>query len=379
MLVEQGIRSARRPLILAGGGVRSARAADSLRRFASLVHVPVVASLMGLDAISYEDPLRIGMIGSYGNRWANIALGTADFVLVLGSRLDVRQTGSETVAFMQGKQIVHVDCEPGEINNRLKDCVAIAAELPDFLEAAIASAQKADWPFHTEWLRHLDRLRGEWPDTKELDGVPGINPNVLMHRISDAFPHAYAYVADVGQHQMWAAQSLEIGPGQRFITSGGMGSMGFALPASIGAVLTSGGRPVVVIAGDGGFQCNIQELQTLVRNRYPIKIVVLNNGCHGMVRQFQQSYFESRYQSTLWGYSAPDFEHLAQAWGLQAASVSDPACGADAVKWLAATGDAPALLQVHIDTYTNVLPKIAFGHPITEMEPFVAPLGQEST
>ena len=378
-LLTAALRSAQRPLILSGGGVRSARTAHLLRQYAAIVRVPVVTSLMGLDSIPYHDPLRVGMIGSYGNRWANIALGTADFVLVVGSRLDVRQTGSETVAFKEGKQIIHVDCDPGETNNRVKDCVAIHAEIPDFLTAAIESAQDFDWPSRTEWMQHLDCLRREWPDTNEVAGALGINPNVLMHRISDAFPHAGAYVVDVGQHQMWAAQSLELGPDQRFLTSGGMGSMGFALPAAIGAVLSSPGRPVVVIAGDGGFQCNIQELQTLARNRYPVKVVVLNNGCHGMVRQFQQSYFEGRYPSTLWGYSAPKFEQVAKAYGLEAAGVSDPACVADAIKWLAGAGDGPALLEVLVDTFTNVFPKIAFGRPITEMEPYVTPLEQEGT
>jgi acetolactate synthase-1/2/3 large subunit len=257
--------------------------------------------------------------------------------------------------------------------------MAIHAELSDFLAASIESAERQSWPPHEEWVRHLKCLRTKWPDTNELGDVAGINPNILMHKISDAFSEASAYCVDVGQHQMWAAQSLEIGANQRFITSGGMGSMGFALPAAIGAVLSSPGRPVVVIAGDGGFQCNIQELQTLVRNRYPIKIVVVNNGCHGMVRQFQQSYFEGRYQSTLWGYSAPNFEQVAVGYGLQAASVSDAACVADAVRWLAGTGDGPALLQVQIDTYANAFPKIAFGRPITEMEPFATPLEQEGT
>jgi acetolactate synthase I/II/III large subunit len=378
-LVADGIRSAQRPLILAGGGVRAAGAADLLRRYAELVQVPVVTSLLGLDAIAFDDPRRVGMIGSYGNRWANLALGTADLVLVVGSRLDVRQTGSETVAFKQGKRIFHVDCEPGEINNRVKDCIAIPSELSDFLTAAIASAQGTDTHKHDAWVQHLNLLRRESPDVNELAGTPGINPNVFMHRLSGAFPHASAYVADVGQHQMWAAQSLELGPRQRFLTSGGMGSMGFALPAAIGAVLASRGCPVVVIAGDGGFQCNVQELQTLVRYRHPVKIVVVNNGCHGMVRQFQQSYFEGRYPATLWGYSAPDFEQVARAYGLPAATVSDPACVADAVQWLAGTGEGSALLHVHVDTYANALPKIAFGHPITEMEPFAKPLEQEGT
>jgi acetolactate synthase-1/2/3 large subunit len=378
-LLTAGLRAAARPLILVGGGIRSARAADLLRKYINIAGVPVVTSLLGLDAVPYYDPLRVGMIGSYGNRWANMALAEADFVLVLGSRLDVRQTGSETVAFSHGKQIVHVDCEPGEVNNRVKDCRAIHAELSDFLAAAIASAERQSWPSHKQWLRHLQCLRMKWPDTNEMGDIPGINPNVFIHALSQAFPEASAYCVDVGQHQMWAAQSLEIGADQRFLTSGGMGSMGFALPAAIGAALSSRGRPIVVIAGDGGFQCNVQELQTLVRNRYPIKIVVLNNGCHGMVRQFQQSYFDSRYQSTLWGYSAPDFERLAVAYGLPAASVAKAPCVADAVNWLAGTGDGPALLQVRIDTYANAFPKVAFGRPITEMEPFATPLEQEGT
>jgi acetolactate synthase-1/2/3 large subunit len=374
-----GLLAASKPLILVGGGIRGAQAAELFRKYADIVHVPVVTSLLGLDAVLHQDPLRVGLIGSYGNRWANMALGESDFVLVLGSRLDVRQTGSETTAFRQGKQIFHVDCEPGEINNRVKDCIAIHAELADFLKTAIESAEKLSWPAHKEWAQHLDRLRKEWPDTSEQTDVLGINPNILMHRLSEAFRNASAYCVDVGQHQMWAAQSLEIGTDQRFLTSGGMGSMGFALPAAIGAALSSPGRPVVVIAGDGGFQCNIQELQTLVRNHYPIKVVVVNNGCHGMVRQFQQAYFESRYQSTLWGYSAPDFERVALGYNLKAASVSDPAKLTDAVTWLAETGDGPALLQVQINTFANAFPKIAFGRPITEMEPFATPLEQEGT
>ena len=137
-----------------------------------------------------------------------------------------------------------------------------------------------------------------------------------MHELSRMFPTASAFVTDVGQHQMWAAQSLELAPGQRMLTSGGMGAMGFALPAAIGAAVAKPGQPVVVVAGDGGIQCNIQELQTVVHLGLPVKIVIINNECHGMVRQFQESYFEGRYQSTMWGYSAPDFEKIARAFGI---------------------------------------------------------------
>jgi acetolactate synthase-1/2/3 large subunit len=177
---------------------------------------------------------------------------------------------------------------------------------------------------------------------------------------------------------MWAAQSLELDPHQRFVTSGGMGAMGSGLPLAIGACLASS-APVVLVAGDGGFQLNLQELQTVVRNELPLKIVILNNRAHGMVRQFQESYFEGRYQSTCWGYSAPDFVAVAAAFGIAAGRVEDEDDLDDAVASMWREPGAPYLLEVAIDTAANAYPKIAFGHPISEMEPFVAPKAMEST
>jgi acetolactate synthase-1/2/3 large subunit len=178
---------------------------------------------------------------------------------------------------------------------------------------------------------------------------------------------------------MWAAQSLEVHRDQHFLTSGGMGSMGFGLPAAIGASIVSPGRPCLVIAGDGGFQSNIQELETVVRNNLPLKIVIINNKCHGMVRQFQQSYFQERYQSTLWGYSAPDFGKIATAYGLDAKSISDPDEIHAAAEWLWREPLRPQLLQVMVDTFANAYPKLAFGRPMTEMEPLARPLDMEGT
>ena len=372
------LRSAKRPLILAGGGVRLQR--ELLTAFAHVVQTPVVKTLLGIDAIAYSDPLHVGMIGSYGNRWANLAMGRSDLLLVMGSRLDVRQTGSQTAAFREGRTIFHVDCDAGEMNNRVTDCYAIHSDLGRFLEAVLARARDtAQWQPRTEWAEEIHSLRAQWPDTRELEGIPGINPNAFMHVLSQAFSDASSYIVDVGQHQMWAAQSLEIGPNQRFLTSGGMGSMGFALPAALGAAMVNSRRPVIVIAGDGAFQCNIQELQTVVRNQLPLKIIVMDNACHGMVRQFQESYFEGHYQSTLWGYSAPDFARVAAAYGLETRTVTEPDDVASAVQWLRSTDSAPALLHVKIDTYANAYPKMAFGCPITEMEPFAKPLEQEGT
>ena len=325
---------AERPLVLVGGGVRSARAAEPVRELLASLGVPVVNSLMGVDVVPAASDLRVGMIGSYGNRWANLAVGRSDFLLVLGSRLDIRQTGSETEAFRTGRTIVQVDCDPGEMNNRITGVTAILADLKTFAAAALPAARAAAAPDRSGWLDEIRGLREEWPDTEEMIGSDGINPNVLMHQLSAVGGDAAVYVADVGQHQMWAAQSLQLRADQRFLTSGGLGSMGFGLPAAIGAAFGVAGRPVVLVAGDGGFQTNIQELQTVARNQLPLKMLIVNNRTHGMVRQFQQSYFDSRFQSTVWGYSAPDFAAVAAAYGIPSSAVGTPDGVEAGVSWL---------------------------------------------
>jgi acetolactate synthase-1/2/3 large subunit len=377
--LRQVLRRAKRPLVLVGAGIRAGNALAPLHRFVRTLGIPVVNSLLAVDVMPYGDPLRVGMIGSYANRWANHALASSDLLLVLGSRLDIRQTGNDTTFFKGDRVIVHVDCEMGEINNRVPGCVAVQADLKEFLESALDNLQGATRPEWLSWRAEIDVLRERFDDRQELRTIKGINPNIFMHQLSAVSKAAGAYVVDVGQHQMWAAQSIEVEADQRWLTSGGMGSMGFALPASIGAAVSLAPRPVVVIAGDGGFQCNLQELQTIVRNQLPVKIAVINNHCHGMVRQFQQSYFKEQYQSTLWGYDTPDFARVAQAFGIASASVRDESELHAGLQSLWQDPAAPALIDVTIDTFANVYPKIAFGRPLTEMEPDAQPIAMEST
>jgi acetolactate synthase-1/2/3 large subunit len=306
-------------------------------------------------------------------------------LIVLGSRLDIRQTGTDTEGFARRK-IVHVDVDPGEINNRVLGVEALLANAGDFC-AAIIDTPKPTRDF-APWRTHLNEMRLRWSDTSELKDLVGLNPNLFLRKLGDASTKACAFVIDVGQHQMWAAQSLTLHTGQRFITSGGMGSMGFALPAAVGAAIAAGGETVVVVAGDGGFQLNIQELQTVVRNQLPIKIVVVNNHCHGMVRQFQESYFDSCYQSTVIGYDAPAFAKVAAAYGMSAKRLdTEQLAGGpeqeravqEALDWLWQDPKSPALLEVIIPMSANVYPKLAFGRPITEMEPDAKPLDMEGT
>ena len=377
--LQAALATSKKPLILIGGGIRAGNAVEELEEFLNLTGIPVVNSLMAMDVLPYGHRLRVGMIGSYGNRWANMALATSDLLIVLGSRLDVRQTGADTDFFRQHRVIFHVDCEIGELNNRVTGCSAIHADIRSFLSAACKKFSQAEFPDRTTWIEEIHSLRLLHSDLLELPNIKGINPNAFMHQLSVASSGAGAYVVDVGQHQMWSAQSMEICQGQRWMTSGGMGAMGFSLPAGIGACFALDRRPVVIVAGDGSFQCNLQELQTVVRNKLALKIIIINNRCHGMVRQFQESYFHSQYQSTLWGYDTPDFVKVSQAYGIPARLVSSASEIEDGLKFLWEDPSTPALLEVMVDTYTNSYPKIAFGKPLDQMEPDAKPLDMEGT
>lgn len=382
LMLRDAVLNAKYPMILAGGGIRGSGTVEGFRRFVEATQIPVVHSLMGVDSLPYTHPLNAGMIGSYGNRWANLAISKSDCLIVLGSRLDIRQTGANTTSFKGDRPIFHIDCDESEVNNRIKNCTPIISDLGaafDVLTELLEPHSRELASRNAGWIAEIAGLRSQWPDTAELRGQPGINPNEFMHQLSRAFPQASAFVTDVGQHQMWAAQSIELGEDQRMLTSGGMGSMGFALPAAVGAAVAHPSRPVVVIAGDGGFQCNIQELQTVAHLGLPIKIVVINNECHGMVRQFQESYFEGRYQSTMWGYSAPNFEAVARAYGIPAWTAASPQEVSRGLAALAEDPKGPGLLQVMVPSTTNAYPKLAFGHNMESMEPHVKPLDMEGT
>jgi acetolactate synthase-1/2/3 large subunit len=373
------LKEAKRPLLLVGRGVRAAFAIDSMKFFMEKTQLPVISTLLAVDAVEHTHPQRVGFIGSYGNRWANIAFGECDLLIVVGSRLDIRQTGADT-KFFENRTIYHIDCEAEEINNRVKGCIPVVTDARRFFECFNVAAKNETFKRQTGWFKYIDELKTQWPDIKELTPT-GINPNVFIHTLTKNSPLAKCYIADVGSHQMWAAQSVEIASDQLFLTSAGMGAMGYSLPAGIGASFALDEQPVIVIAGDGCMQINIQELQTIVRNKLPVKVVIMNNKNLGMIRQFQDSYFESRYQSTYWGYSAPDFEKVAKAYGIDALTISDESEMEEAVKWMwnETNNNAPVLLQVMIDPHTNTYPKIAFGKPITEMEPFSKPIEMEST
>jgi len=364
-------------LIVAGGGIRSSGAVEAFRELVEAWKIPVVTSLMGKDAIPGPSDMSVGFLGSYGNRWANWSVAESDLLLVLGSRLDVRQTGSDVMGFRGDRAIFHVDIDHSELNNHVGGCTVLADDLSAFLPSAL-TALPTIGSVDREWLNEINRQRDLWPDTTENVPADGLNPNVVIRLLQQSLPGIATFVTDVGQHQMWAAQSLELGADQRFLTSGGLGSMGFGLPASIGTALALGDAPTCMIAGDGGFQCNIQELQTVARLDLNLLMVVMDNGCHGMVRQFQESYFEGRYHSTRWGYSAPEFCEVSAAYGIPAIHIASEKQLHHA---LSEHSDVkgPRLLHIEIDGDVNAFPKMAFGRPFGSMEPDVSPLEMEGT
>ena len=380
--LRQAIASAQRPLLLMGWGCAAYCNRAASRQVCELLGIPTVLSLMGVDVLPEDEPLRVGFIGSYGNRWANKALGESDLLVVMGSRLDIRQTGSDLSSFCEGKQIWQIDIDNAEMGVRIQPdtalCCSIQAAAALLKATAIPpTADAAD--SHQGWRHQIETLRSLYPPELEYKAEPlEANPVSLLKMLSLLVLHPCIYVTDVGQHQMWAAQSLAFGAGDRFLTSGGMGAMGFGLPAAIGAALARPDQPVVLISGDGSFQLNIQELQTVRRNDLNMKIILFNNNCHGMVRQFQESYFDGNVQSTVKGYSAPDFVAVGQAYGIPSSRLGPDANLAEALAALLA-GNGPALLEVPLSVQSKVYPKLAFGRRFGDMEPEASPVAMEST
>ncbi|RUS47836.1 thiamine pyrophosphate-binding protein [Cohnella sp. AR92] len=358
--------AAKRPLVLIGGGVRSGGAVEALREWLELTKLPSVASLLGLDALPADWPHFLGLIGTYGHRQANLAVANSDFLLVLGSRLDTRQTGTRPEWFAREAKVIHVDIDANELGRKVRTELPVHADVGRFLKQLSARWTEPDgekasacwepWRIHLQANRSLlkERLEGEVP-----------HPTLLLKSLAAHLREDDLICLDVGQHQMWASQSLRLREGQRLLNAGGMGAMGFALPAAIGAALASPGRRLVVIAGDGGLQVNIQELETMVRLRLPLLLLVLNNRSLGMVRQFQDQNFEGRLGSTVQGYGCPDLVHLAEAYGLP----SRRATAAEVLEkgWAGLTD--VGLLEIEVSGSADVVPKLGVNKPPEDMDP----------
>lgn len=362
------LSGARRPLMLLGTGVIRSHTEKEARRFAEEKQIPAVYSWHGKGIISSECKWSVGLTGTNGNRWANRALAHCDLLIILGSRTDVRQIGANTDVFSQNKAIFHIDIDEAELNNRLKNTNTLCADLKNILPLLIERTNKSS--ASAEWLAGIIKDKEENPDTKELSHISGINPNEFVYKISSSENNgASGYVSGVGTNRTWVSQSLWLKEGQYYITTPCMGSMGFALPAAVGASIADAGAEIIVVAGDGGMQCNIQELEVINRLALPLKIVVMKNNALATVRQFQKEICGGRLPGSDWTYGAPDFVKVGKAYGLRSDRLERPEEMDEKIKEFLAGGE-PALLEVAVDKEAGAYPKMQFGHNLDDMFPF---------
>ena len=360
------LKESKRPIVLIGGGVRLSNANVELLNYVEKYSIPVVYSLMGKDAISEDYKYNLGLIGSYGNRYGNLALANSDLILVLGSRLDTRQTGTSLDTFAREAKIIQVDVDKNELGSKIKIDIEINSDVKDFITTLNKYEINIDI---TEWLKKLKEYKNKFSSTVGFDNNLKI-PNYVVSIISKYLQDEDICV-DVGQHQMWTAQSLNIKATQRVLFSGGMGAMGFALPASIGACIGSNKR-TVVIAGDGGIQMNIQELEVINRRKLPIKIFVLNNKNLGMVRQFQELYFDKKYLGTIDDYSVPNLVDITKAYGIKARKIDNISKLEIELKDIFSSNE-PELINIELPVeMTTVEPKLIVNKPIEDMHPFIS-------
>ena len=363
--VAKLLGEAQRPLMIVGGGVRIAGAAALLKELTERTQIPVVCSLMGLDSCAGL-PGFFGMLGAYGCRAANLAAANSDLILALGTRLDSRQTGTAIDTFARCAKLIRVDVDPLELYRTVKpDQICIQADAAAFLTALLEELREQPSQDRSDWLGMLKDFRQRYPcgNPDQPD-----DPNRVVEQLSAMTTPEDIICLDVGQNQMWGAQSLALQSGQRLLTSGGMGSMGFALPAAIGAWYAAKGRRVIALSGDGGLQMNIQELGLAARLNIPVKILVLNNNALGMIRHFQELYFGNRYFATINGYGAPDFCAIAKAYGIPTMRIEDYQLE-QARALLEAPG--PALIDIALPRHTYVIPKLGVGLPIEDQEPLL--------
>jgi acetolactate synthase-1/2/3 large subunit len=356
------IRNAKRPVILAGHGVSESGAMEQVRTLAERAQIPVGLTLLGLGAFPASHPLNLGMMGMHGEAWLNHAIQEADLLIACGMRFDDRVTGSTSTYALKAKKI-HIEVDPAEINKNIKVDVALVGDLREVLEKLLPLISGRDG---SAWLKTIDSSKGAVA-VRDIKNLPDSGHLYAAHVIHDIWRITGGnaiVVTDVGQHQMWEAQYYHHEKPRTLITSGGLGTMGFALPAAIGAKFACPDREVWVVAGDGGFQMTAAELSTIVQEGIKINIAIINNGYLGMVRQWQEFFYEGNYQST--PLLSPDFVKLAGAHGIEGRAVRTRAEVAGAVE-AARTAPGTFLLNFLVEKEESVYPMIPVGAALHEM------------
>ena len=359
------IRQAKSPLLYVGGGAISSGAHAELKELAEWFHIPVTTTLMGKGSFDETHPLSVGMLGMHGTAYANFAVSECDLLIAVGARFDDRVTG-KLDEFASRAKVVHIDIDPAEVGkNRAPTVPIVGSVKPVLVELLKLAKQSAPTdPAHTqEWRSRVERWQRDYPLTVPRPAEK-LSPQEVIYELRKQAPHAY-YTTDVGQHQMWAAQFLQNGPRQ-WATSGGLGTMGYGLPAAMGVQVALPNDQVICISGDASFQMNLQELATLAQYGIKVKTVIINNFWQGMVRQWQQAFFGERYSNSNMEAGMPNFEKLAEAFGVKGGILRERDDLESAVAEMLAF-DGPYLLDAQVTRDENCYPMVAPGKSNAQM------------
>jgi len=365
-LAAKALANARRPVIYAGGGVVNANAASELRELVLSDRFPITCTLMGLGAFPAPHEQWLGMLGMHGTRAANYAMDEADLICAIGARFDDRITGKLS-EFAPRAKFIHIDVDPAEISKNVPAHIPIVGDAKNVLARLVTEyrALSADRARLEDWWQRIAGWRAQYPLRYEDTTDTEIRPQRAIQAVFEATGGEAIVTSDVGQHQMWTAQYYDFPEPRRWINSGGLGTMGFGLPAAMGAAVGCPDRTVVCIAGDGSVQMNAQELATCAQNAIPVKVVIINNGYLGMVRQWQELFWDKRYSHVDMG-SYPDFVKLAEAYGATGVRLTDKTTLVDDLKAALAT-EGPVVVDVRVTAEENVYPMIPAGQAARDM------------
>ncbi len=362
------MKKANCPILYVGGGVIASHSEEELRWIAESLQIPIVTTLMGKAAVPSSHPLNLGHVGMHGSKFANYAVTNADLLVAVGARFSDRVTG-KLADFAPHAKVIHIDVDPAEIGKNRIPQIPIVGDAKVVLSGIKEQLEKEGREPNTkEWLGKIEQWRSHHPFySPGLATESGaISPEGVLDLLSDMLdPYQSIVTTEVGQHQMWAAQHIDRELPRTFLTSGGLGTMGFGLPASIGAKVACPDKQVICIAGDGSFQMNLQEMATVAAEGIDVKVLIINNSALGMVHQWQDLFYNERYSQTLLP-SIPDFVKLCDAYGWGGKRVDKPQDAEAALRWLL-DYDGPALLDLRIDRDENVFPMVAPGAPLDDM------------
>ena len=361
------LKTSKRPVLLVGGGSSKLKGTGLLEKFISICHIPVVASLKGLDIFPHQHECFSGFIGAYGNRYANFCVATSDVLIVLGSRLDTMQTGADNKQFASNAKIIHVDIDDQELLKIDRNKINIQSDVRTFIEKLLVNF--GETPFRKDqWLQTINTWKIKYPSVTPSD-TNHLNPNEFISGLSDCLTDNAIICSDVGLNQMWVAQSVKLNGKRLLLNSGGHGAMGYSLPAAIGAYSYTNNRQIVSIMGDGGVQMNSQEFHTIIKEKIPAKVIILNNHSLGMIRSYQEKALAGKTYGSVEGFSSPDFLKIAYAYGFKyfkITSMFDLKECANEFNTL-----DPCIFEVLLDQTIEINPGPAYNRPVEDQYPLI--------